>query len=198
MKTHTIGKLFGTVLCIAICCMLALSAMANETFELKKRGDDWFTFKQHGGGWQAESPALSLTVTKDGGEFKFETPDATYRLEERDPGKFKLYSANGSFKLKVKFDGEKRKIYRREEGDADWSLKLKAEKGKFQVSQGETGIGQVKFYPDDAQIKAKNTGGDKLCTMQSDRLRSAPGVCFFPELSEEEQLIVFTIFMLLD
>jgi hypothetical protein len=200
MKTRAIpGKIWGTVVCIAICCMLSLPAMGAETFELKKRGDDWFTFTQHGGRWQAESPGLSLTVTGGGGEFEFETPDATYSLEETDPGKFTLYSADGSFRLKVKIDGEKRKVYRHAEGDADWVLKLKAEKGKFQVRQGEdTEIGQVKFYPDDGQIKVKDTHDEKQCTMQSDRLRSAPAVCFFNELSEEEQLLVFTILMILD
>ena len=193
------ARIFETLACIIICCLLALPTMAEEIFELKKRGDDWFTFKQHGGGWQAESPALSLTVTGGGGVFEFETPDTSYTLEESDPGKFKLYAANGSFVLKVKFDGEKRKVYRLEEGDADWVLKLKAEKGKYEVRQGEEAeIGQVKFYPDDAQIKVKDTGGAKLCSMQSDRLRSAPAVCFFRELMEEEQLIVFTILMIFD
>jgi hypothetical protein len=172
--------------------------MAEENFELKKKGDHWFTFRQDGGDWIAESPALSLTVSGGGGEFEFESPDATYSLEEKDPRKFKLYTENDSFKLKVKFDGEKRKIYRREEGDADWSLKLKAKKGKFSVKQGETEIGQVKFYPDDGQIKVKNTGDEKLCTMDSDRLKPAPAVCLFSDLTEEEQLLVFTIFMLLE
>ena len=199
MKTHAMRKLFGTVICLTLCCLLAPLAMAEEIFELKKKGDDWFSFKQDDGEWLAESPALSLTVSGSGGEFEFETPDASYSLEETDSGKFKLYSENGSFKLKVKFDGEKRKVYRREKGDADWVLKLKADKGKFQVRQGEeTEIGQVKFYPDDGQIKVKDTKDEKLCTMDSERLRPAPAVCLFSDLSEEEQLLLFTIFMLLE
>ena len=197
MKTSQ--KVFGILLCLAFCCLFALPSLAGELFELKKRGDDWFTFEQDGGDWIATSPAVSLAVSRDGAEFEFEISDTSYSLEETDPGKFKLYTESGDFKLKVKIDGEKRKVYRREEGDADWVLKLKAEKGKFQVRQGEEEeIGQVKFYPDDGEIKVKDTDGKKLCSMQSDRLRSAPGVCFFSELSEEEQLLVFTIFMLVD
>jgi len=56
----------------------------------------------------------------------------------------------------------------------------------------------VKYYPDDGQIKAKDMNDAKLCTMQSERLRSAPGVCFLSDMTEEEQLLVFAIFMILD
>ncbi len=196
---HLLTRLcITTVVIIAIFHVASPDVMATEKFKIKKGGEKWLIFIKQEDGWKAKSPALTLKVKVKGKIFEFKTPSAEYVLKEKKAGTYKIYNPDDSLLFKVKFYDGKRKISQSEDDKEPWSIKLKNDETRYKVKKGEKKLGQIKFYPDDLKIKVKDTSNIKMCSMKSGRLRSAPAVCFFDELSEEQQLILFTFFMIFD
>jgi len=196
---HLLKKFYIiTVVSIAIFCISSHELQAAEKFKIKKGEEEWLTFREQDDGWKAEAPGLTLRVKEKGSKFEFKTSSTEYVMKETEEGKFKIYNPDDSLLFKVKCDGEKCKIYQSEDDPDPWSIKLKDDEKRFKVSKGETELGQVKFYPDNLKIKVKDTSDVEICSMKAGRLRSGPAVCLLKELSEEQQLILFTLFMIID
>jgi hypothetical protein len=186
-----------TVVSMAILSISSQELQAAEKFKVKKGEKEWLIFREQDEGWKAEAPGLTVRIKEEGNKLEFKTSSAEYVMKEKEEGKFKIYNPDGSLLLKVKCDGEKCKIYQSEEDPDPWEIKVKDE-NRFKVEKGDKELGQVKFYPDTLKVKVKDPSNAELCSMKSDRLRSAPAVCLFNELPEEQKLILFALFMIID
>lgn len=185
------------VVSITIFGIFSQELQADEKFKVKKGEEEWLTFREQDDGWKAEAPGLTVRVKEEGSKLEFKTASAEYVMKEKEEGKFKIYNPDGFLLLKVKCDGEKCKIYQSEEDPEPWEIKVKDE-NRFKVEKGDKELGQVKFYPDTLKVKVKDTSDVEICSMKTDRLRSAPAVCLFNELPEEQKLILFALFMIID
>ena len=199
MKKCDVTKIcLGVLVVMAFCFVASQQLMATEKFTLKKGDQEWLTFEIQKDGGKAASPTLSVTVKRKADKYEFTTPSAVYLMKTKEEGKFKIYKPDGALLFKVKIDGEKRKISQTEDDKDAWSMKLKDDNQRYKVEKSETELGQVKFYSDNSKIKVKDPSDVERCSMQSDRLRSAPAVCLFTDLTEEQQLILFTLLMIVD
>ena len=186
-----------TVVSMVIFCISTQELQAAEKFKVKKGEEEWLTFRVQDDGWKAEASGLTVRIKEKGSKLEFKTSSAEYVMKEKEEGKFKIYNPDESLLLKVKCDGEKCKVYQSEDDPEPWSIKAKDD-NRFKVSKGEKELGQVKFYPDTLKVKVKDPSDVEICSMKSDRLRSAPAVILFTELSEEQKLLLFALFMIID
>ncbi len=184
-----------TTVFIAIFLIVSQESFADQKFKLKQDSEDWLTVKLKGETWSAASPNLTLSVKQKGDKIKLTISSAEYVAKLKEE-KIKIYNPDESLRLIIKKSSEKIKILQSEDDPNPWSLKLKDDGQSYKVSKGEQEIGKVKFYPDKSKIKTKDPDEREFCSIKTDKLLPGAAVCLFNGLSEEDQLILFTLLMM--
>ncbi len=180
--------------CITLGCMIPQEALAKEKFKLKKSSsdEDWLTVELKDDTWSAASPSLTLSIKLKETKIVLSTSSTEYVAKLSDE-KTKIYNADESLRFVIKKSDEKIKILQSEDDPTPWSLSLKDEGTRYKIVKGETEIGKVKFYLDTGKNKTKNLEDETVCDITTNSLLPGAAVCLFSELSEEDQLLLFTV-----
>lgn len=141
---------------------------------------------------EARSPAGLLVMRPRPGGYDAALDKESFRVKFRE-GKIKLLNHDGNPVFTVKRENEKIKVAAGRDEGGRWTLKLKEDKLKYSVREGEKETGMVKYYPDKKAVIAKDDKGKELCRSASPRLIAGPGVCLMSGLQERERLLVFVL-----
>ena len=190
----------SVVLMIGVYCILlglfAESVAAEQEFKVIRRARTWLTLEKQIGFWKATSPNITMKVMSTPDEYLLETPTTKYTAKFKGE-KIKVYDAAETLRFVIKNTGDKIKVLQSEEDLNPWSLSVKDDGARYKVSKGEQEIGKVKWYADTSKVKVKDLDEEEVCVIRSDVMVPGAAVCLFDDLSEEDELLLFTLLSLL-
>jgi len=129
---------------------------------------------------------------RDSGKRKYHAAnaDVSYEVKPNDDGGFKLRTADGKLRWKVKITPEKIKISDNEENDHPFELKVHEGDRTKVVGPGEKELGNVRFDRAAASTKVEDAAGKVLYTAAGATPSGAYGVLLLEGIPEVERAIL--------
>jgi hypothetical protein len=130
--------------------------------------------------------------TRDSGKRKYSIDggSVSYEIKPNDEGGFKLRTADGKLRWKVKVTPEKIKISDNEENNNPFELKVRDGDRVKVVAPGEKELGNVRFDRAASKIEVENAAGQKQFEIATGTPSGAFGVLLLEAIPQQERAIL--------
>lgn len=169
----------------------APTAAATGTVVVRSGGADVLTINRSG-----EDVAISVAgrtlsgEAKDSGKRKYSADGGAvaWEIKPGDDGGFKLRTADGKLRWKVKISADKIKISDNEENANPFELKMRDGGRVKVVAPGDKELGNVRF--EGSKIEVENAAGQKQFEVAASAASGAYGVLLLDAIPQEERAIL--------